>query len=219
MRVSTFLKSALLVSGFSLVLGCQKERAINANQEQSIATAANKASQKPVTRAYRDSFDYQLSFYPDIPGGWTPADVDAPAWYPGTGIGNATHIGKANIFLNGYTLRINGIVTVFHAPVNLYFDSLAQVFNVPENVSAVVYDENKANAIWFRVAPEGMPSRHLSATLIAMDGKVLIVGGTGKFAGATGETIFHAVFDQASYNKKTNLFTDATVWQSGWIRY
>jgi hypothetical protein len=45
-----------------------------------------------------------------------------------------------------------------------------------------------------------------------MAGEMVIVGGTGKFVGATGETNFHAEFNQL------NLF-DATMWQTGKIRY
>jgi hypothetical protein len=206
-----------LISGFSLVLGCQKEKdSISSMQEQGIAKQSQENSgQKPVARAYRDSFHVDLEFFPDVAGGWTWADPEAPAWYPSSGKGNATHIGNANTYVNGYTLRVAGTVIVYHAPVNMYY--AAQLpFSVPSTVSRVVYDD-KGNSIWFRILPEGLTTWHLDATHVMMEGKVQIVGGTGKFEGATGETTFYGQFDQASY--KDGVFKDASFWQNGWIRY
>lgn len=215
MKPFSFLKSALLISCFALVIGCQKETGgISSTQDESMATKSQN-SEKQVTRAFNDSFDIELGFSPDIQGGWTMADPDAPAWYPGTGKGNATHMGNVNLYLNDHTVRIGGIVTVFKAPVNQFF--AAQLpFVIPNDVSMVIYDD-KGNSVWFLIAPEGLPTTHLTATRISSDGKVLIVGGTGKFEGATGETAFHLEFDQASYN--SGIFKDASMRQHGWIRY
>lgn len=222
MKIYSFLRSAFLISCFSVALGCQKEMRISgSNQEQSFATESNKTStQKAVTRAYRDSFDVALGFMPDLQGGWTWADPDAPAWYPGTGNGNATHMGNVKTYFNTHTLRVEGTVMVYHARVGRFFATQVGQFNIhPEDeVSAVHYDD-KGNSIWFKIAPEGLHSWHIDQTHVAMEGKMLIVGGTGKFAGATGETDFHAAFDQASWDSTSKTFKDASIWQNGWIQY
>ena len=63
-----------------------------------------------------------------------------------------------------------------------------------------------------RIAPEGLLSARVSPTRINLDGPMLIVGGTGKFTGATGETSFHGYFNPQNLN-------EATFWQNGWIAY
>jgi hypothetical protein len=214
MKVFSCLKTALVISGFSLALGCQKEKGdLSSIQGQGNATELQaRITKMPVTRAYRDSFDIDLSFKPDLAAGWTKADPDAPAWFYGTGFGNATHMGNVETYFNTHTLRSSaGIVMVYQAPVNQFYAVPLQQYNVPEDVSAVHYD-GKGNSIWFRIAMDGWTSWHTAATHVAMKGNMLIVGGTGKFVGATGETNFHAEFNQLNLH-------DATMWQSGKIRY
>lgn len=214
MRAFSFLRTSLIISVFSLALGCQKERAdLSSIQEQGNATELQaRLNKMPVTRAYRDSFEIDLNFKPDLAGGWTMADPDAPAWFYGTGNGNATHMGNVATYFNTHTLRsAAGIVMVYDAPVNMFYAAPLQQYNVPTDVSVVHYD-GKGNSIWFRATTEGLTSWHTAATHVAMEGKMVIVGGTGKFVGATGETNFHAEFNQL------NLF-DATMWQTGKIRY
>lgn len=215
----TMVLSSLIIL---LLASCQKNRDFMSsdNIKQSLATESTTLLNKKeaVTRAFRDSFDINLHFSPDTAGGWTPADVDAPAWFYGDGKGNATHMGNVNNYFNTHTLRIAGTVTVFQAPVNQFYGAQLQQFNVPSNVSAVDYDD-KGNSIWFIIATEGLPSFHFGKTNIGMEGTMLIVGGTGKFVGATGETMFHAQFDQASWDNNSKIFTSCSMWQKGWIRY
>lgn len=222
MKACSLLRAALILAAFSLVLGCQKET-VDPGASQQPGSVAEKASAKvqPETRGYRDSFDVDLIFVPDIAGGWTMADFDAPAWYHGGGSGHATHMGNATITFNTHTLRVAGTVTIFHAPVGMFHAAQVKPFNVgvTDQVSAVTYDD-KGNSIWFRIAEGGLPTWHIvKTTLVAAEGKMLIVGGSGKFKGATGETTFHAEFDQASLDTKKLIFTTASMWQKGWIRY
>lgn len=220
MRAFSFFRSAMILSCVSLALGCQKEGDfLSSSQEQAVAAASKKpAAQKQVTRAYRDSFGVVLTFYPDA--GWTPADPDAPAWYTGTGSGHATHMGNATTYFNTHTLRVAGTVMVYHARVGMYYATQVAPFGVqPEDEISAVNVDSKGNSIWIKVEPEGLRTWHLDETQIAMQGKARIVGGTGKFAGATGETDFHGAFDQASWVPANHTFQDASIWQKGWIRY
>ena len=217
MKKKSEMKAIILSSLIIFLLAsCQKKTdLISSNRTTPSVASESKMSinnKEAVTRAYRDSFEIDLVFVPDIPGGWTPADVDAPAWFHGTGEGNATHMGNVHIYFNSHTLRNSaGTVVVYHGPVNQFYEAQLLQFNVPTDVTAVIFDD-KGNSIWLRTTTEGWPSWHIDATHIAMGGKMLIVGGTGKFVGATGEIQIHAAFNQLNLE-------DATLSHQGWIRY
>jgi hypothetical protein len=187
------------------VSSCQKETtAINGLNEE-IATAANNG---PVTRAYRDSFDTWYQFVPDIAGGWTPPNP-APAWYPGGGDGNATHVGNASTYFNQYASFGPTGLTSSAAPVTMFFGAQLASFSVPSNVSTIVFDD-KGNSVWFQSA--GTQTMPVSPTRVNFTGTNNIVGGTGKFAGATGEVTINGYFNPQNQQ-------DASFWQNGWIRY
>jgi hypothetical protein len=187
------------------VSSCQKETtAINGLNEE-IATAANNG---PVTRAYRDSFDTWYQFVPDIAGGWTPPNP-APAWYPGGGDGNATHFGIASSYFNQYASFGPTGLTSSAAPVTMFFAAQLASFSVPSNVSTIVFDD-KGNSVWFQSA--GTQTMPVSPTRVNFTGTNNIVGGTGKFAGATGQVTVNGYFNPQNQQ-------DASFWQNGWIRY
>ena len=205
-------KSAILAIIMPLLIivsltSCQKETAFTKSLDEEIATASNHG---PVTRAYRDSFAASFVFVPDIAAGWTYPN-NAPAWFHGDAKGNATHMGNVKGFFNTYTLRnAAGGVMIYNRPVTDFYASQLKSYNVPSNVHAVVYDE-KGNSVWFQIPSEGWISEVISPTRINYYGTSLIVGGTGKFAGATGETFLQGYFNPQ------NL--EGTFWRYGSIAY
>jgi hypothetical protein len=136
-----------------------------------------------VERNYFERFSNQLSSV-DENGQFTK---EIPAYFPGTGEGNSTHMGKAITFLNQYAfINENGLNTI-GAPVTQFYSlELAEIglTEIPDEVSSITTD-GKGNSVWFMnmqntVTPVG-PDR----TDFVAD--VKIIGGTGKFEDATGD--------------------------------
>jgi hypothetical protein len=207
MKKITTVVAAVVLLFVSLVTfnSCQKETIQSPAEE---AASAAKASRKPVTRAWRDSFDTWYQFVPDIAGGWTPPNP-APAWYPGGGDGNATHMGNASTYFNQYASFGPTGLTTSAAPVTMFFAAQLASFSVPSTVSSIVFDD-KGNSVWFRSA--GTQAIPVSPTRVNFTGTNNIVGGTGKFAGATGQVTINGYFNPQDQQ-------DASFWQNGWIRY
>ena len=199
-----------------MLASCQKEAIYTQSVDEEIATASNHG---PVIRAFRDSFEMELKFKPNIPGGWNPANSNSLVWWPGNGEGNVTHMGNASIYFNGYTvLQPSGGVYIFPAPVTMFFATELQGYNLTPDVDGIVLDD-KGNSIWFKNDPNGIPSSAVSPTMITFTGKSYITGGTGKFAGATGETTLTGYFDPSPLQTNPNALLPGTLWSYGWIRY
>ena len=170
----------------------------------------SKEEGKQVTRPYKDDFDTYYQFIPDIANGWTPPNP-GPAWYPGGGEGNATHLGKVWTYYNQYaSFGPNGFGSSA-APVNMFFASQlsAAGITVPNDVSTVVFDK-KGNSVWFKLVSNiTVP---VSAARINFSGVSDIIGGTGKFAGATGQVNLNGYFNPTDPD-------DAAVSSVGTITY
>ncbi|MFC3881733.1 hypothetical protein ACFOSV_16175 [Algoriphagus namhaensis] len=156
-----------------------------------------------VERAYFERFSNQLRQVDanDVPV--SPQTI--PAFFPGVGVGNSTHMGKAMTFLNQVSqLGENGLETV-GAPVTQFFsDELSDlgITEIPDIVSSVTTD-GKGNSVWFKninnvVTPE-------SETKFNFQAEVEIVGGTGKFEGATGEGTVVGFFDPTNGSGESTI--------------
>lgn len=173
----------------------------------------NRAKNEPVRRPYKDNHDTWYNFIPDIPGGWDPMNpAPFPAWYPGGGEGNATHMGKANSYFNQYVTFIPPNIVSLHAPVTMFFNDalVAAGFpGVPPEVGSIVFDK-KGNSIWFHAISN--TATPVGPTRVEFAGINQIIGGTGKFEGATGEVTLNGYFNPQDQQ-------DAGFWQEGWIEY
>lgn len=134
--------------------------------------------------AYQEKFTNSISLIPDT--GFT-FETPFPAFYPGTGVGNATYLGKAYSFINQRAqLSTEGPITV-GAPVTMFFSKeLAELglTNIPDEVSSLTTD-GKGNTIYFKnILNVTTP---VSETRINFTADVEIIGGTGKFETATGQ--------------------------------
>lgn len=182
--------ACVLLSTFFL-MSCQKDLQIRA--EKSGMATEMQAKSKPVLRPYKDAFDTYYQFIPDVANGWV-APNPGPAWYPGGGEGNVAHMGKALTYFNQYaSLGPTGFGSVA-APVNMFFASQLSAIGlaIPGNVSSIVFDK-KGNSIWFRLMSNTTIQE--SDIRVNFTGDVDIVGGTGKFEGATGKVKLSGYFN------------------------
>ena len=178
----------------------------NAND---LTLSAKKAS---VIRAYRDSFDTWYMFVPDVANGWTPDFGPLKAWYPGGGEGNATHLGKCHTYFNQYVPFTPPSISSVPAPVTQFFSTqlaAANLTGIPAGVSTITYDDN-GNGIWFNqtsstTTPESPTRLNFIATAD-------IVGGSGKFKGASGAITINGYLNPADPS-------DAGFWSNGTIKY
>lgn len=149
---------------------------------------------------------------PDFANGAGPATSFLPAWFPGGGAGNATHMGKARCFFNQYTSFGPAGLGSVPAPVNMFFAtdlSAAGITGIPAYVSSITYD-GKGNFVWFQGG--GASTIPASPTRINFTATNTIVGGTGKFATATGTVALTGYFNPQNVE-------DASFWTEGKIRY
>ena len=211
MTKSKVLLTGLILSVTILMFACRKDAAsVTANN---VATKTAAKPGRPVERAYRDSFDTWYQFIPDIANGWDPAHpTPFLAWYPGGGNGHAAHIGNAKTYFNQYIPFNPPLFSSIPAPVIMFFSNelaLGGYTSIPAVVSSIVYD-NKGNSIWFhQTSNSTIPT---SDTRIDFTGTAEIIGGTGKFNGATGEVTLGGFFNPVDQQ-------DASVWSEGRIIY
>lgn len=201
--------AALTVIISVLVTGCKKEDLSQASMQ--VASSA-KADHK-LKRAYKDRFDTWFQFVPDFANGWDPQNpTPFLAWYPGGGSGNATHMGNAQIYFNQYVPFNPPYFSSVHAPVNLFFAtelSAAGLGSLSNDVSSIVFD-GKGSSIWLHQASNA--TTPVSDSRIEFTGTSAIIGGSGKFEGATGEVNLQGYFNPQNQQ-------DAAVSSDGWIMY
>lgn len=193
---------------------CAKEDELAFSRSRADIESLDLAQVKePVRRAYRDSFDTWYNFEPNFAGGWDPTDGPYLAWYPGGGVGNVTHMGKASTYFNQYLPFTPPNFATIPAPVNMFFDdelTQAGYPGIPSTVQYITFD-TKGNSVWFW-GEGNTVSTFISPTRVEFTGTSTIVGGTGKFAGATGQVTLNGYFNPGDQQ-------DASVWTNGWIQY
>ncbi len=166
-------------------------------------------AQTPLRRPYKDLHDTWYNFVPG-PGWMAPNPF--PAWYPGGGTGNATHMGKVSTYFNQYVVFDPPNIVSLHAPVTMFFAAelaAAGYTDIPSDVGSIVFDK-KGNSIWFQtLSNTAIP---IGPTRVEFYGINQIIGGTGKFEGATGETSLSGYFNPQDQQ-------DASFQQEGWIEY
>lgn len=209
-------KPKLSWSGIALISGiilssCMPEvemplasETTNASVESAEAiTGGENFRKSPNGVFYQEKFSNEIGFVPDE--GWE-VGLPAPGWYPGTGVGNATHMGKGYSFINQYATfdPTTGLYTV-GAPVTQFFTTeLAELglTDIPDEVNSLTTD-GKGNAIFFKnILNETTPE---SAVRINFVAEVEIIGGTGIYKTASGSGEVNGFFNPENGKGESTL--------------
>lgn len=233
---TNLLRSRLMISiiAISFVLfSCQKEQ--QPGDVQNLG-ASEKAVKRPFKASTVTVYRVAPSLSGPIPVSLGGTNYLGFVYFPGKGVGNATHMGNVRTYFNQLAIWPEGttdpnavppsgsipkpIVDIpgyFLLPPPIDFSDLFGLINtlpIPREIngypvnSMLVNDKNEAV---FSTSVGGF-IRPESATKFVYGGKALILGGTGKFTNATGEFDFIGYFnpqnpDDAEYNV------------DGWISY
>ncbi len=144
-----------------------------------------------VERNYFEKFSNQLM---QVDENGEPTQ-NIPAYFPGIGEGNSTHMGKALTFLNQFAFfNENGLNTIGAPVTQFYSEELVEIglIDIPDDVSSITTD-GKGNSVWFKnIENIVTPVTEDKSDFVA---KVEIIGGTGKFENATGDGIVVGFFN------------------------
>jgi hypothetical protein len=189
----TFVRTTFLVLAvFSILVSCHKGKEFFENKH-------------PKEHRYSDNFKTTFTTTNYVYGNGNEAAPTA-AEFPGEGKGSANKMPVA--YVNFNQLITFATFEQQPLPVVLAFPALA-VFGLPKtSVNSIVYDD-KGNSIWFQGTGQGTP---ISATRVEFEVSNKIVGGTGKFSGASGHTIMKGYF-----NPQNNQ--EAGIASTGVIKY
>ena len=170
------------------------EQALRVYEQLDIDAGYSTNSRKRADYNYFEIFNNTLFFVPaeGYQGG------PAPAFYPGSGEGIATKMGKAYSFINQLAQFQNNELVTVGAPVTMFFESELSAFGItglPDAVNSITVDK-KGNSVWFKnVKNVVIP---VSEILSSFTAEIEIIGGTGKFEGATGTGTVRGNFNPLS---------------------
>lgn len=205
--MKTWLRMAWMV-GVVFLASCGKEE-INNSATSAAEQAANDEvyGKAQASRPYYESFTAVSTITPTASG----------VFNPGWGKGSARHMGTAIMCFNQQVIfaMVGGQpvpIGSSAAPVNQFYATqlaAAGITNVPSSVSAITYDSH-GNSVWF-TSSTGTSLAPVNATRVNFTANLQIIGGTGRFAGASGQTIMNGYFNPQDPNQAAVITTGGTI--------
>jgi hypothetical protein len=189
MKTLSFIKTALLIAVIPFLFGCEKESL----SELQVGSESALRKGKQVERPFKGRMVSYTTIVGDEAAGWTPGNL-LPGWFLGSGEGNATHIGKFNTYFSQYGVPVSvNEAQVVGVPVTMFFtEELLEHFTPAEirlmtelEVSMVIFDKH-GNSIWSARVPGTRTVTLEDASSVEVFQELIIVGGTGRFADASG---------------------------------
>lgn len=201
------LKLVLLAAGIALLTGCQKE----VSDLSATGLTDSKAAPVKKTQEHMLKGEFPSAWYWVVPGpGWVD-QYSAPAWYPGEGEGHMNLLGKAYAFVNMYvTLGQSGLQGT-PAPINMFFsDELDDLgITIPDAVTIFMFDK-QGNSIWGSGVGT-LPVTPVSQKRVLFSGPIDIIGGTGKFANASGSYKISGYFNPQNQQDAALEITEGVI--------
>jgi hypothetical protein len=240
----TFLHRAFLplfAAGLVTLASCEKSD-VSADKELLAGDIAQAKGQK-AARAFKATTKTRYRISPvlgpaiDVPIG--NEVYEGTIYFPGDGVGNATHMGRVTTYFNQLAYfpagspqgtppsgsiaaaltAVPGYFVYVQPPSLIDFSRLTSLISalpIPTEVDGHIVNSmfvNDKNEAVFTTSLQGEGFiRTESPTRIVFGGKGKFLGGTGKFEGATGEFSFLGYFNPQNQD-------DAEYTADGWIKY
>lgn len=177
----------------SLVFSCQKEVS-DLSSEASLETKAAVAKDQIREFDLAGKMETYTSLVPDIDGGWAGGLL--PAWYPGSGEGTLSHVGRFTTVFNQYAWQVEGVGARGEAyPLTEdAFLMLADLGIYPPDNTGTVFFDKQGNSIWSNGTYTYIFETDREDRLI-VQAVLNIFGGSGKYADASGHLILNGYTD------------------------
>lgn len=202
MKILPVFRLAVFITAVSFTFGCQKESlSLNEFSADNATQRADNNIKSPQEHKLKGEYTAgYYSFVPDMTAGYTIPNP-APGWYPGVAtVGHLNLLGKSQAFVNMYATFGPSGLQGSPAPLNLFFSNELNALGitVPDAVAVILFDKH-GNSIWAR-AIGTIPIIPESETRVTFNIDAEILGGTGKFANATGNFYSEGYFNPQNTN-------------------
>lgn len=191
MKVS-LLRMALLLACLPFFTNCRKDLSKSANESSLTSNAV--VSHKIHPRPLKGNMDVYHVYTPDYAKGGCYCFPYLPGFMGGSGEGNSTLLGKFYSYSNLYAYYgATGAQVTYSVPLtDSFYNQLKPYFSNDEIQAMkaqkveVLFFDHQGNAFWSDFDTLHMDPSAANILHFSLEGTGKIIGGIGKFAGATG---------------------------------